>query len=152
MQEYHPLILCTHYAAIVQPVIEYGSKIWGTKQLMEIERFYLNFSKEFKREPQELEFSALRIRISGQKYQTSDSSSFVLERRQMKALTSILFYSTIFGLQDDSIPTFLVLSRSNSTVIRYFLHVHLSIVGRVFVANVALPLSKRHWLILFSYT
>ena len=41
-----PDILYSLYASIVQPVIEYGSEIWGNKQFMEVERFNLKFSKE----------------------------------------------------------------------------------------------------------
>ena len=42
-----PDILYSLYGAIIrQIIIEYGSEIWGTKQFMEVERFYLKFSKE----------------------------------------------------------------------------------------------------------
>ena len=41
-----PDVLCSLFAAIILPVIEYGSEIWGTKQYMQLERFFLKFLKE----------------------------------------------------------------------------------------------------------
>ena len=46
-----PDVLCSLFAAIILPVIEYGSEIWGTKQYMQLERFFLKFLKEILGQP-----------------------------------------------------------------------------------------------------
>ena len=42
-----PFVLCLLFEAIIEPVILYGSEIWGLKQYSEVERFLLNFAKKF---------------------------------------------------------------------------------------------------------
>lgn len=41
-----PFVLCLLFEAIIEPVILYGSEIWGLKQYSEVERFLLKFCKE----------------------------------------------------------------------------------------------------------
>ena len=41
-----PDVPCSLFAVIIMPVIEYGSEVWGTKQYMQLERFFLKFVKE----------------------------------------------------------------------------------------------------------
>ena len=75
-----------------------------------------------------------KTRNNGQKYQTSDSPSLTLERRRVKILTLIL-HSAIFVLQD-GVLTWLEMTYCHTPVIRYFLHVSPSIVGRAYVAKI----------------
>ena len=75
-----------------------------------------------------------KTRNNGQKYQTSDSPLLTLERKLVKIVTLIL-HSAIFVLQD-GVLICLEMTYCHTAVIRYFLHVSPSIVGRAYVAKI----------------